>query len=260
MRETRFVLDAVGLGTRLDDVSLSLSSGECVVLTGPNGAGKSSLIRVLLGLERPERGQVRCRDVALGEWHPRDLAAEIAWLPQRPSLAEPRRVVELVAQARFRFLESEEIALGKARALLNELGAGELASARSDRVSGGEFQRVLLATLLAQEAPLLCVDEPANHLDPKEQIVLYQRLGELWQKGHGLLLVTHDLRGLGLLGDPTKIRIVGLHGGKIAFEEQLASPALPARLADLYGVPHVRGTTLGEVHIDWDAIERGRST
>lgn len=243
------------LGRRLDGVSLSFRTGECVVLVGPNGAGKSSLLRALLGLERPDAGAVTLNDAPLERYGRRELAGEIAWLPQRPPLHEARRTVELVAEARYRFSEPSSRSHAEAERRLTELGVGELAERRTDRISGGELQRVLLAALLTQEAPLLFVDEPANHLDPRQQLSIYRKLGELWAQGHGLLVVTHDLRLARLLGEPSAVRVVGLASGRLGFEERLDSPSLPASLAELYGVPFSSGDKPGDVSIDWENVE-----
>ncbi len=246
---------ALCLGTRLCDVSLELAAGECIVLTGPNGSGKSSLLRVLLGLEEPDGGQLELDQRAYDGWSRTELASRLGWLPQRPGLAEPRTVEELVAAGRFRFRESESVARAAALRALASLDAAQLVGRRTDRISGGELQRVLLATLVAQEAPLLLVDEPANHLDPEQQVAAYRALGRLWQQGHGLLVVTHELGLVRLLGDPTRIRVLGLAQGRVALDERLDSPDLPAALARLSGVPFRAGRRPGDVSVDWEALE-----
>ena len=93
-----------------------------------------------------------------------------------------------------------------------------------------------LAGLLAQSAPLLLVDEPANHLDPAQQIDVYRLLGELWREGKSIVLVTHDINLLRHLGDAEKVRVAGLAQGKLSFEAALTSAELPAQLGQLFGV------------------------
>lgn len=234
---TRLCLQGVTLGSRLRDVDLELRQGECCVVVGPNGAGKSTLLRTLLGLERPERGAVLLQDRPVAELSPGQRAAHLAWLPQRPALGEALRVVELVASARYRFGEAQGEALDHARRALAEVGAADLADRRSDRISGGELQRALLATLLAQEAPLLLVDEPANHLDLAYQTAIYRRLGSLWKRGLGLVVVTHDINLAWLLGAPDRVRVLGLRHGRIVEDTTLAAPDLAERLGALYSVP-----------------------
>ena len=95
---------------------------------------------------------------------------------------------------------------------------------------------LLAAPLLAQEAPLLLVDEPGNHLDPAQQIAVYSLLGELWRRGAGLLVVTHDINLAKHLGDPSRVRVLGLERGRVAFDTRLDEPSLRAELSQLYGV------------------------
>jgi iron complex transport system ATP-binding protein len=229
-------LEEVHVGARLQGVSLDFARGDCCVVVGPNGAGKSTLLRTLLGLERVDRGSVLLDARPLQEFTPGQRAAHVAWLPQRPRLGESLRVDELVASARYRFGEARGQALAHARRALAEVGAESLAERQSDRISGGELQRVLLAALLAQEAPLLLVDEPANHLDPAQQVAIYRRLGALRERGLGLLVVTHDINLAGLLGPAERVRVLGLLEGRIALDSALSAPDLPERLSELYRV------------------------
>jgi iron complex transport system ATP-binding protein len=229
-------LSSASVGTRLTNVSIKLAPGECCVVVGANGAGKSTLLRALSGLEKLDGGRATIGQQLTSELSPRDRAGLVAWLPQRPQLGEAVRVVELVSSGRYRFGESHGEALAHARRALTEVSAAELADRPCDRISGGELQRVLLATLLAQEAPLLLVDEPGNHLDPAQQIAVYSLLGELWRRGAGLLVVTHDINLAKHLGDPSRVRVLGLQRGSIVFDAKLDDDSLRAELSQLYGV------------------------
>jgi iron complex transport system ATP-binding protein len=99
---------------------------------------------------------------------------------------------------------------------------------------------VALAILRAQEAQILLLDEPANHLDPAQQRTTYKNLGDLWRKGHGLVCVTHDINLLGALERPneeTPIRVIGMGHGELVFDSHYDAPELPELLSDLFGVP-----------------------
>ena len=255
MTHTTLSTQALSLGTRLRDVSFQIRSSECIVLTGPNGAGKSSLVRALLGLEKPTSGKALLDGEDVAQLSRLEVATKVGWLPQRPLVVEPRLTEELVAAARFRFRESREQSLAGARQALTQVGAAHLAGRFTDRISGGELQRVLLATLVAQETPLLLVDEPANHLDPQQQIAAYRTLAGLWSRGHGLLLITHELGLIRLLGDPSKIRVVGVSGGQIVVDDKLDSPSLFSALTDLSGVPIRPGSRAGALAIDWESLQ-----
>lgn len=239
----------VHIDTRLRALSLHVQTGDCLVLLGPNGAGKSTLLRACAGLLPPSHGKLSLNGHELSRLSARERARHLAWLPQRPPFLPAQRSEELVAQARYRFAESPAQSLLHARAYLKEWGLSAFRARLTTELSGGELQRVLLATLLAQETPLLLLDEPANHLDPKQQIFIYQKLGELWQAGRGLLLVTHDLRLCRLLAPAAQVRILGLSASRVLFETTLADPTLPALLHNLYGVPFLGGEQLGELDL-----------
>ncbi len=228
-------VEARGRGI-LADVSLSLEDAEFIALIGPNGAGKTTLLKTALGLVRPARGQVRLGERDVRALSARERAGLIAWLPQHTQQSEPLSALELVVAARFRFAEARANAERAARAALERAGVAQLASAAITELSGGERQRVWLAALLAQDARVLLLDEPANHLDPAQQIDTYRLLAELWRSGFSCVLVTHDVNLLAELGAPERVRVVGLAKGHVAFESRYAAEALPDALAALFGV------------------------
>jgi zinc transport system ATP-binding protein len=175
-------LEAVSLafGRRLvlDRVSLEVRAGEILTLVGPNGAGKTSLLRILLGLQRPSAGRV---------WRAPSL--RLGYLPQRLALDEtlPLTVRRLLALARPAQADAIEAAL-------TEVGARPLAGAPVQALSGGELQRVLLARALLREPDLLVLDEPVQGVDVTGQGELYALIRRIRdRRGCGVLLVSHDL-------------------------------------------------------------------
>lgn len=223
----------------LSQVRFRAEPGEFVVLLGRNGAGKTTLLKVALGLVKTCAGDVRVGGRLIGKLSDRERAARIAWLPQHAVVHEALTAVDLVATARFRFAETHASALAAARRALSRTGVGQLASRVVNSLSGGERQRIALAVLLAQEAPLLLMDEPASHLDPAQQIATYRLIGDLWRGGQGVLCVTHDPNLLhhALTGDePDRVRVVGLEAGSILFERRFSDPALPGSLSRMFGV------------------------
>ncbi|HYP88442.1 MAG TPA: ABC transporter ATP-binding protein [Polyangiaceae bacterium] len=229
----------------LDGVSLTLEPGQLLALLGPNGAGKTTLLRVALGLLSPDRGQVRLGERSLNDLSARERAARVAWLPQHSASAEALRAVDVVASARYRFAEPFAHAESAARAALVRVGVGGVAERALSTLSGGERQRVALAGLLAQDAPILLVDEPANHLDPAQQIEVYRLLGELWQQGRSVVCVTHDVNLLRHLGAPNAVRVAGVVNGKVGFECAYSDPGLARELGALFGV-QMREVSLGD--------------
>jgi len=220
----------------LDDVTLRVESGDFLALVGPNGAGKTTLLRCALGLITPSAGSVRLNGRDVSTLSPRQRASWIAWLPQHIALTEPLSARQVVAAARYRFRESHARSLEAAEHALDKAGARALSERRVTELSGGERQRVAIAALITQDTPLVLVDEPANHLDPAQQIDAYELLGELWQSGLGVLSVTHDVNLLAYAKEPARIRVAGLGAGRRRFEAGFTEPELPERLGELFGL------------------------
>jgi iron complex transport system ATP-binding protein len=218
------------------DVSLKLEAGGFVALVGPNGAGKTTLLRAALGLVTPSTGQVLLAGQDVRHMKPKERADHVAWLPQHAGSSEPLSALEAVMAARYRFFEAQSASERAARLALERVGMGAHSAARITELSGGERQRIAVATLLAQAARVALLDEPANHLDPAQQLETYRLLGELWSEGMGILLVTHDLNLLSQLGAADRIQVVGLADGRVHFTSSYAAPNLPARLGELFGV------------------------
>jgi len=229
--------------TLLDGVNLSVARGEFVALLGPNGAGKTTLLRTVLGLVRAANGDVFVGGQRIGAVPPRTRASLLGWLPQQAFASEAVSALETVVAARYRFDETRTNARSAALRALERLGVGELSDVPVTRLSGGERQRVALAALVAQEASVLLLDEPANHLDPAQQAETYALLATLVREGAGILCVTHDVNLLSYVAGP--VRVLGLSGGRLAFETSYAATELPARLAELFGVP-MEPVRLGE--------------
>ena len=177
--------------SRLADVSLTLDPAVPTLVVGPNGAGKTTLIRILVGLQRPHRGEVRWRDATLASLTARERAEAVAWLPQHPRLEEGLTALDVVAAARYRFREPLWQAHDAALDALSRLDAAQWAERPMTTLSGGEAQRVRLAALAAQEASWWLLDEPFNHLDPEVQLGLLEAVQQKHGQGGGVVLVTH---------------------------------------------------------------------
>lgn len=240
VESTRLDLEGVTVVQRgrtlLDHVSLGLEAREFLALVGPNGAGKTTLFRAALGLVAAQgRALLDGRPVAA--FPGRERAARVAWLPQQALVGEPIHALELVAAARFRFDEPRPVSLDAARAALARSGAEAFCDRPISELSGGEQQRVAIAALLAQDAPLLLLDEPANHLDPAQQIEIYRLLGKLWREGKGILCITHDVNLLRHVGASTRpIRLGGMRSGRLAFETSYGASEVADAIGELFGI------------------------
>lgn len=162
----------------LHDVDIEVRPAEIVTLIGPNGAGKTTLARALLGLEPATHGHVE-----------RQAGLRVGYAPQRFDLDQS---IPLTAQ-RFLLLgthvDEDEIV-----PVLDEVGAPDLAERQLSRLSGGEFQRVLLARALLRKPNFLVLDEPVRGVDYIGEADLYRLIGTIRdRRGCGILLISHDL-------------------------------------------------------------------
>jgi iron complex transport system ATP-binding protein len=223
----------------LSDVSLRVAPGQCVAIVGPNGAGKSTLLKAILGTIKLASGHVRWGEQPLAKMAGRDRAAAVAWLPQHGLIQEAIPVIELVKAARFRFSEGRAFSLAAAAGALDSVAAGSLAQRSITTLSGGELQRIMMATLIAQDAAIFLLDEPANHLDPAHQIGFYDLICKQWTQGRGVVCITHDINLLTQLAPVDRaedVQIVGLARGVAQFQTSLSDSGLGEKLSSLYGL------------------------
>jgi iron complex transport system ATP-binding protein len=179
----------------LDGVSLALTPGEVVALVGPNGAGKSTLLRVLAGDLSPNGGEVTLDGKALASFRARELALRRAVLPQQTVMQFAFAAREVVAMGRHphsgRRDAPDDEAIVTAAMVRTE--TDKLAERAFPSLSGGEQGRVSLARVLAQEAPILLLDEPTAALDLRHQQATLAIARELAAEGAAVLAVLHDL-------------------------------------------------------------------
>ncbi len=180
----------------LTDVSLSVAPAELVGILGPSGAGKTTVLRLLLGEVQPSAGQVRCFGRPLTGHVP---PGTVGYVPQIdgsersfPVTAAGAVELGLAAQSSWRpwFSAAERAA---ARDALERLGIGALHARRLDELSGGQFQRVMLARALVAQPRLLLLDEPTSGVDLRTRADMLALLEELRGDGLAIVLTTHDL-------------------------------------------------------------------
>ena len=249
-------LSAVGLEVRLGStealrgVSLEIGPGW-TALVGPNGAGKSTLLRTLAGLQAPGSGQVQLHGQDLRAWPAQARARHLAWLAQLGDVTGEltvRETVELGRIARLGLLgtpgPADADAVAQAMALTE---CGPWAERRLHALSGGERQRVLLARVLATEAPILLLDEPTTHLDAPHQRALarlFRRLAQDRAAPRAVVTVLHDLP-IALAAD----RLLVLDGGVLQADGPPTDPAVQRVLVRVFG--HA-------IRIDHDSTGRPR--
>jgi iron complex transport system ATP-binding protein len=236
-----------GGNTLLNDVSLSVAAGECVVIVGPNGAGKSSALKALSGDLTLQSGQVYLNDTSIEQFTPLELAQRRAVLTQSYELAFPFSVTEVVEMASYCHQEQcskQQLADFASRAI-DEVEVNHLAKKCFTTLSGGEQQRVQLARVLAQLSPALepsviakqgtpylLIDEPTSSLDLYHQYHVMSLARAAADKGAGVIIVVHDLSLAASFAD----KLYVLKNGKLVISGKANEVLTSDILREVYNV------------------------
>jgi iron complex transport system ATP-binding protein len=188
----------IGQRQLIADLNWFVQDGECWSVIGRNGAGKSTLLRTLAGLRAPDAGHVAIGGRALNDWPLAELARQRAFLAQSRSDAFAYTVIETVLSARHPYHDNRYWEGGEDQAIamksLEAMEVADLAARDVRTLSGGERQRVAIAAMLAQDTPLLLLDEPANALDLAHQVAVMKLLSQLCRdQGKTAVMIGHDL-------------------------------------------------------------------
>ena len=220
----------------LKGVSLTVPAGACVALIGPNGAGKTTLLKCLNRILPFSRGTVTIDGKDLDAYSQPELATKIAYVPQAQGRFLDFTVFDFVLLSRYPHLSpfSSISTADKdaARQALALTGMERFADRVHATLSGGERQKVFIAAALAQEAPILLLDEPTTFLDPHHQeeiMTILHHINRL--ENRTILSVTHDLNSAMLISD----RIVALRQGEILFTGTPAEAMTETVLKSVYG-------------------------
>lgn len=206
----------------IDHLSFAIRTGEVLGIVGPNGSGKSSLLKLLAGILSPERGEVRVRGIAMSSLDRREVARQVALVPQEFSQTFPFTVAETVLMGRFPHRRPDRWGLGLGAETEQDVECAHRAMAETDvlsltgrlvsDLSGGERQRVVIARALAQEPSILLLDEPTAFLDLHHQIEMCALIRSLkLERSLTVVLVSHDLNVASLLCD----RLLMLKDGRM---------------------------------------------
>ena len=181
----------------LENVSFSVGEGEIVGLIGPNGAGKSTLLKTLRGILPMLSGSAALMGDDINTLDAKEFARRAAYLQQRVEMTFDYTARDIVLAGRYPYLswwsQEREHDLAIAEACMAYTGVSELADNPLHAMSGGQRQRVLLAKVLAQQTPVLFLDEPATGLDIIYQEEIFRFCRELCAAGKTVLLVAHEL-------------------------------------------------------------------
>ena len=181
----------------IEDITLEVPEGELTMLIGPNGCGKSTLLKALARVLAPKAGYVYLGGTDIHQLRTTAVARRLGFLPQRQSVPPGIKVLDMVSRGRFahqrfwsRWSQEDEKAVASA---LEVTGLTDLQRADVDELSGGQVQRVWLATVLAQDTPLLLLDEPTTFLDIAHQYEVLKLVRGFRDAGRTVVVVVHDL-------------------------------------------------------------------
>ena len=225
--------------TVIGPLDLDVERGEALAVVGPNGAGKTSLLRLVTGLLAPDTGSLAFDGQAFSRFGRKELARQIAYVPQLRPMRVPLAVEEVVLLGRYPHLRPLQMApsAGDFEAVdqaLRVAGIAHLRGRAVDELSGGERQAVYIAAALAQEAEVLVLDEPTTHLDPRHQRDIAGLIPRLRaEAGRTVVFATHDLN----FASMTASRIVALRDGRLLGSGAPADLLTPEILDELFDAP-----------------------
>jgi len=222
----------------LHDVTLQVAPGEVLAVIGPNGAGKSTLIRAVSGVIPIQKGTIRIAGREMTRSAHAERARHLAVVPQARQLPGAFSVYETILIGRTPHLgwlgHPGQTDHSLVRTALEQTQLADLAQRPVGELSGGEQQRVLLARALAQDTPVLLLDEPTTHLDLQHQSAILNLVRELASvTSRAVLMVLHDLNLVGLYAD----RVALLAGGRVQHTGKPEEVLTRANLISIYNVP-----------------------
>ncbi len=219
----------------LDNVSVEFERSSFISIVGPNGAGKSTLLKCMNKILSPESGDIYVDGQELKRMKRKEVARNLAYVPQSSNRIFPTTVFETVMMGRRPHLGwlTKENDKEKVWQVLEEMGLEELALSSFDELSGGQQQKVLIARALAQDTGVILLDEPTSDLDIWHQLDVMENVKRLVRTTNvTALMVVHDLNLAARYSD----RILMLKDGKIIAVEDPVSVITPDNIASVYGV------------------------
>lgn len=221
------------------DLTVEIPDGSFTAIIGPNGCGKSTLLRGLARVLTPIDGRVLLDGKAIAEYKSKEVARTLGLLPQTSLAPDGIRVADLVARGRApyqgliqQWRTSDEEAVARA---LQATRLTELSGRLVDELSGGQRQRVWVAMLLAQDTPIMLLDEPTTFLDIAHQVELMELFARLNRQGRTVVAVLHDLNHAARYAD----HLIAMRDGEILAAGAPSEVVTSERVEQIYGLPNV---------------------
>ncbi len=182
----------------LDKIAFSIKKGSFITIIGPNGSGKSTLLKLMTANLMPDSGEMVLWDKALKAYSTKDLARNVAVVPQESNIQYDFTVYDIVLMGRYphikRFEREDPEDHDKVKIALLRTNTWHLKDRSINEISGGERQRVIIAKALAQETKVIILDEPTSSLDIHHQLEILDLLKELNEEtGVTIIMVLHDI-------------------------------------------------------------------
>lgn len=230
---------SLGYGTTpiVEGLTVDIAAGAVTAIVGPNACGKSTLLRGLARLLSPSAGQVILDGTDIARLRTKDVARRLGLLPQSSIAPEGITVADLVTRGRFphqtmlrQFSRADQRAVTEA---MTATGVTTLAGRPVDELSGGQRQRVWVAMVLAQQTPLILLDEPTTFLDIAHQIELLDLFSDLnIEQGRTIVAVLHDLNHACRFAD----EIIAMKAGSVVAKGNPADVVTAALVEEVYGL------------------------
>jgi iron complex transport system ATP-binding protein len=221
----------------LKGISFEVEAGEFVGILGPNACGKSTLVKTLTGVLSRSGGEAKLGGFDPGETPPKELARVAAVVPQSTAIPFPFTGEEVVSMGRFahlgRFSPPSQKDRDAVKDAMERTDTVKLANRLITQVSGGERQRLIMARALAQQAPLLLLDEATAAMDVHRKIDTFDLLRELNETGTTVVAVMHDLNLAALYCK----RLIMMRAGELLADGATAEVFTPAKLEEVYDTP-----------------------
>ncbi len=241
-----------GRGSVLRGLSFVAMPGTVTAVLGPNGSGKTTLLDICLGWRRPDRGTVQLHGRPLASWGREERARAMSLVPQRENVRFDFTVADYVLLGRSPHLAAlgapGPVDLALVHDALRTAGIAGLAERSIATLSGGEYQLMLVARSLAQQAALLLLDEPASQLDPANRLRVTDLLRRLADRGLSVVYTSHDPQAAAAAADTVHL----LSKGRFAFSGTPRRTLTPDALRAVYGVPFRVAWTRRGPHVSWD--------
>lgn len=242
--EIKGVCFGYGSMPALEDVTMSLGDGEIVSLVGPNGSGKTTLLKCINMILKFQKGTVLVEENDISKLKLKELAKLLSYVPQSAGRSFPSTVFEIVLIGRKPYVDWSVSSRDKeiVSNILSLMGLKEMALRQSNELSGGEYQKVLIARALAQEPQVLLLDEPTSNLDLKHQLDVLNLITTIVKKKNiAAVMAMHDLN----LASRFSNKMIFLNGGKIYDAGKPENVLTERNIRKVYGVEAIVNKSAG---------------